>query len=288
MSEEKRIHWKHVHKLAVAEAAIEYIRLYPEASVIRAVREAQQVLPEELWRDNLDALARVPWIHEYMDKIRELRKSQEEQADSPQEPQTQREVPQFELVTSSPPEALQTPLVDLYSMPLDQLTSIWSQRFFTEQIGPQLETMAKEMFATKMASMIEQVQVTRGERGRLQIVTPEDVRRKMRSKVLIFGLIGSQRTTIRQRFGNELNLTFIEADHNRDNLISLAKSHDVGIVMTRFVSHPQWDQVKNNAPHTIPVSGTVTDLSNILTSLVKHGKEKVMQHNYNSKTFAVQ
>jgi hypothetical protein len=290
MAESKRIHWSPEQKLAIAIAAMEYQRIYSDlrkVSVIQAVRAGQAVLDPSLRRNNLNSAADVPWIDEYFElakQVLEIEKQKAEQQFLPNfpavsPPKTHQEPPE------QPASASIAPAFDVRSMELEQLTSVWLERFFDEYIAPRIGKLADAMVATKLADMIEKVQVSRGNAGRLHIVTPETVKRELRPKVLILGLLGNQETIVKTKFAKHLDLTLVRSDHTHDGLIDLAKSHDMGIVMTRFVSHSMQSQVKSNAPHTIFVSGATSDLINILNSLINQGTGRVIQHNFSKKTF---
>lgn len=270
MTGQKRIHWDAYDKQLVTLAAIEYQTQHPTVSLLNAARQAQNVLPEHKRRP-LRTIGDIGWMEQAIADIRT------EQANTPPPPSEPPEPP-----AESPPEQ---PNI-LVTADFEELTKIWLDRFFHEFITPKLLTLANELFATKMTQLLSQILPQTDERGRLQLVVPNEIRKRIRTKVLIFGLIGSQVTTIKQRFDEHLDLTFVQADHNHDGLISLAKSNDVSIIMTRFVNHAQWDKVRNNSSHTVPVSGSTSDVTNILNSLVNAGMEKLSQHNYSQKSFA--
>jgi hypothetical protein len=280
-----RIRWTEQEKLGVAVAIVEYQRLFPKATLLRAIQEAQAVLPEER-RRKIATRSEMPWIDGYIKKAQDSTSMDSlfAFAETPPEPAvTEEPILHLESPPAAPPEA---PQLDLNAVPLEEFTKVWLSRMFNEYFRPQLDAMCEGYLAKKAAAMIEEIQVMRGEKGRVQVVVPEAVKRAIRPKVLILGLLGKQVTEIKQGYGKALNLTLIGSDHNHDGLIPLAKSHDIGIVMTRFVNHSQQDQIRNNAPHTIMVSGATTDLSNILNSIIHEGDSKVRQHNFSSKTFA--
>ena len=265
MTGQKRIHWDDDDKRQVTLAAIEYQKQHPRVSLLNAARQAQEILPEHK-RRLLRTTGDIGWMEQAIATIR----TEQENTSSP------------ELPEESPPEQ---PNI-LVTSDFEELTKIWLDRFFHEFITPKLLALANDLFATKMSQLLSQILPQTDKTGRLQLVVPNEIRKRIRTKVLIFGLIGNQITTIKQRFGEHLDLTFVQADHNHDGLISLAKSNDVSIIMTRFVNHSQWDKVRNNSSHTVPVSGSVSDVTNILNSLVNAGMEKLSQHNYSKKSFA--
>jgi hypothetical protein len=262
----KRIHWDDDDKQQVTVATMEFLKEHPTVSLLNAVRIAQQVLPEDKRRPLRTTGDIGKWMEKSLANERAL-----QAASPPPEP--------------PPPPPPEQPNI-LATVNFEDLTRAWFDRLFHEYITPQLMTLANDLFAAKMSMLLSQVQSQTNENGRMQLVVPNEIRKRIRTKVLVFGLIGSQITTIKQRFDDPLDLTFIQADHNHDGLISLAKSNDVAIVMTRFVSHPQQDKVRNNAPHTVLVSGSTSDLTNILNSLVNVGMDKVAQHNFSQKSFA--
>jgi hypothetical protein len=286
-----RIRWTEVEKIALAQATHGYMKIYPSAKILKAVAAAQEVLPEHR-RRKIGTKAEIIWIDEYLAKVANAAPGDnlfEAAAHADLQEDTNvvalRTVPE----TTPPVQAplpLLPPAPDLNSVSLEELTKVWLSRFFSEYIAPQIDQMTDAMVAKKMATMIEQIQVQRGEKGRVQIVVPQQVKKEMRPKVLVLGLLGAQITSIKQQYSEHLDLTLIGSDHNHDGLISLAKSHDIGIIMTRFVNHSQRDQVRNNSPHAIFVSGSTTDLGNILHSIVHEGQDKVKQHNFSNKTFA--
>jgi hypothetical protein len=291
-----RIRWTEVEKIALAKATQAYLRIYPGSRVMKAFKAALQVLPEDR-RRNILAHAEIPWIDEYLVKV-EADTDDTLFRDAHAQDINLEEAPTLRVVRSIPAQQdlpLErerevkppvTPPIDFNSVSLEELTKVWLNRFFNEHIAPQIEQKADELMAKKMAAMIEQIQIAQGEKGRVQVVVPMQVKRQLRPKVLVLGLLGNQITTIKERYSDRLDLTLIGSDHNHDGLIQLAKSHDIGVVMTRFVNHSQVNQVKNNAPHCIPVSGAITDLGNILTSIINEGMDKIKEHNYNQKTFA--
>jgi hypothetical protein len=291
-----RIRWTEVEKIALAQATQGYLRIYPGTRIMKAFKAALEVLPEDR-RRNIIAHAEVPWIDDYLlqvanDTEDRLFKNAAAHDRHPDESNVVAfQSPQATLSldpTEQPapvPQASHPPTFDLNSVPLEELTKAWLSRFFDEHLVPQIEKKADELIAKKMAAMLDQIQVERGEKGRIHVVVPTQVKKQMRPKVLVLGLLGQQITTIKQQYGQFLDLTLIGSDHKHDGLIRLAKSQDVGIVMTRFVNHAQCEQVKNNAPHYIQVSGATTDLGNILTSMISEGMEKVKQHNFSNKTF---
>lgn len=257
-----RIHWDDDDKRKVTLATIEFQTKHPTVSLLNAVRSAQEVLPERK-RRFLRTIGDVGWIER---AIADVRASQP--SNPPPEP--------------PPPEQSDI----LSTVGFEDLTRAWLDRLFQEYITPQLMSLANDLFAAKMTTLLSQIQTQTNETGRLQLIVPNELRKRIRPKVLVFGLIGSQITTIKQRFDEPLDLTFIQADHNHDGLISLAKSNDVAIVMTRFVNHAQVDKVRNNSPHAVLVSGSTSDLTNILNSFVNSGLDKIKQHNFNRKSFA--
>jgi hypothetical protein len=277
----KRIRWNEDEKLGLTLALIERQRMYPEESLLKALVHAQGVLNDDR-RRKIAAKSEIAWIDEYVEKVTAAKEGRLPPDQIPEEL-----VPQLEMQLQDPPPVAHDPnLVDLRTVPLQVLAEAWFGRYFAEKLEPRLEELTDALVAKKAAAMLEQLQTQRGEKGRLHIVVPAQVRKAMRPKVLVLGLLGSQVTTIKQKYGQELDLTLVGSDHNHDGLESLAKSHDVGIVMTRFINHSQQDKVKNNAPHTIMVSGATTDLSNILHSLVKQGLEHTKQHNYTERIYA--
>jgi hypothetical protein len=285
-----RIRWTEQEKLALAAAAVEYQRLFPKAVFIRMFTEAQFVLPEDR-RRKVTCRSEVSWAVEYMQKAKDAKSIDSLFANSIHTVEAQ--AAPVETLPAPPPEPQtivpEVPTLDPYTMPLQDLMGIYLSRTFSETMQPMLDAMCSEYLSKKAAAMIEEIQVMRGEKGRVQIVVPEAVKRAMRPKVLILGLLGSQVTIVKQQYDKLLDLTLIGSDKQHDGLISLAKSHDVGIVMTRFINHSQQDQVRRNAPHTIFVSGTTTEVTNILHSLVHNGQDSLRAHNYStSKTFVTQ
>jgi hypothetical protein len=252
-----RIHWKDGHKLALAEASIEYMRIYPKAHLLTAVKQAQRVLPEEL-RRTLNALSDVEWIHDFMQIVHDMR------AQSAKEVEKQNEVQQAQTALESN---------NAQTMQLSDLTTLWLDRFFNEFVAPRIAEKVETMVTMKATEMLDSIQMQMGDRGRLQIVTPKSFR-PTRTKVLILGLLGQQVTVVKDRFGKELDLTMVGSDHKHDGLVNLAKSHDVGIVMTRFVNHSASDQVTRNSPNPMLVSGAISDLSTILTSIINEHKRE--------------
>jgi hypothetical protein len=287
-----RIRWTEVEKIALAQATDGYLKIYPGAKILKAIAAAQDVLPVNR-RRKIGTKAEIAWIDEYLAKVAQA--SPEDNLFETAAQADRREAHNKVVALSSTSETtppvqasllLEPPPPDLNSVSLEELTKVWLSRFFSEYIAPQINQMTDAMVAKKMATMIEQIQVQRGEKGRVQIVVPQQVKKEMRPKVLVLGLLGAQITSIKQQYSEHLDLTLIGSDHNHDGLISLAKTHDIGIIMTRFVNHSQRDQVRNNSPHAIFVSGSTTDLGNILHSIVHEGQDKVKQHNFSNKTFA--
>lgn len=276
----KRIRWNEDEKLGLTLALIERQRLYPEESLLKGLAHAQGVLNEDR-RRKIAAKSEIAWIDEYVEKVQAAKEGR-----LPPELVTPELTSQLEIALAPPPQSPDPNLVDIRTVPLQVLAEAWFGRYFAEKLEPRLEELTDALVAKKAAEMLEQIQGQRGARGRMQVIVPAQVRKAMRPKVLVLGLLGSQVTTIKQKYGQELDLTLVGSDHNHDGLESLAKSHDVGIVMTRFINHSQQDKVKNNAPHTIMVSGATTDLSNILHSLVKQGIEHTAQHNYTERIYA--
>jgi hypothetical protein len=268
----KRIHWDQVDKLAVAEATIHHQRIYPGSSILRSVRAAQDVLPPEKHRNLRTTDDIGAWISEFM-QLAQAMIDKRKQAETPPE------------APESTPVAPSDPEIPLLEMPLEKLTELWLGRFFDEYLAPKIEAKADELFTAKTLLLIDQINVLQGKKSRLHLQVPEDIRRAVQMRVLIFGLIGSQVTRIKKDFGDKLDLTFAEASVNTDSLIGLSKNTDVGIIMTRFVDHSRREHLRDNAPHTVMVSGSTSDLSNILTSIVNEGKGKVIQHNFNNKIF---
>jgi hypothetical protein len=287
-----RIRWTEVEKIALAQATDGYLKIYPGAKILKAIAAAQDVLPESR-RRKIGTKAEVAWIDEYLAKVASAAPGDNlfETAAQVDHQEAHRTVVELRSNPAPTPPvqaslALQPPPPDLNSVSLEELTKVWLSRFFSEYVAPQIDIMTDAMVAKKMATMIEQIQVQRGEKGRVQIVVPQQVKKEMRPKVLVLGLLGAQVTAIKKQYGEQLDLTLIGSDHEHDGLINLAKSHDVGIIMTRFVSHPQQNKVRDNSPHAIFVSGSTTDLSNILHSIVHEGQDKVKQHHFANKTFS--
>jgi len=283
-----RIRWTEVEKIALAQATHGYLRIYPGTRIMKAFAAAQAVLEEGRKRKIL-AKAEISWIDDYLVKVEtdtedNLFKSAAERDRNPEANNVfqfqakQSPLPLDSLEQTAPPP--QAPQVDLQSIPLEDLTTIWLSRFVQEHIMPNVDKIVEDVVSKKTAAMLEQIQVMQGEQGRLQIVAPRYAQRHMRRKVLILGLLGNQVTVIKQRFDKQLDLTLVGTDHNHDGLIGLAKSHDVGIVMTKFVNHSQQDQVKRNSPHAVMISGATSDLSNVLNSLVSEGKKGLDGHHY--------
>lgn len=273
----RRIHWSKGEKLAVAEATIEHQRIYPQSTLLQSVRAAQQVLDEDKRRllRTTDDIS--DWIHQFMQLVLDMRQRDAELKQAHQAPP--------EVSHEAPPEAPESPPDTLQDIGLKQLTELWLGRFFDEFIAPQIEARANELFTEKTLQLIQKLDVIQGTKGRLHITVPEELRRKIRTRVLVYGLMGHQVTRVKQDFGDKLDLTFIGNDHKHDGLIDLAKNCDISVLMTRFIDHSVQNRIRDNAPHTVMVSGSVTDLSNILNSIVHEGKNNVVKHNFNQKSF---
>jgi len=94
-------------------------------------------------------------------------------------------------------------------------------------------------------------------------VQPEKIEKPQKKKVVVVGLLAVQTNDIQKRFGHKFDLKFIGSNTPNQQIRDAMKNADVGILMTRFVSHPTQAAMRSHPGFTF-CNGNSTALENLL------------------------
>ena len=92
---------------------------------------------------------------------------------------------------------------------------------------------------------------------------PAKVEPPARKKVIVVGLLPVQTNDIQKRFGHKFDFKFIGSNTPNQQIRESIKHGDIGILMTRFVSHPTQAAMRDHPGFTF-CNGNSTALENLL------------------------
>jgi hypothetical protein len=92
---------------------------------------------------------------------------------------------------------------------------------------------------------------------------PVKIEQPVRKKIVVVGLLPVQTNDIQKRFGHKFDFKFIGSNTPNQQIRDSMKNADIGILMTRFVSHPTQAAMRDHPGFTF-CNGNSTALENLL------------------------
>lgn len=269
----RRVFWKPHEQDIIVKRSAELIFKGERGSPLQAMMAAQEVLPEDRRRPNLQQVgaAKMPWFHPALQKELAKLKQKAEKAEKEAQAAAQAAAAPVEPVAApthlngnahAAVEPVQhhvateigQAFLNLRAMLVDELASVF--------VEAALKAIGSTQFGEQQVALQDAVN---GAPRRIVFKRPNGAVRK--PGILIAGIKDSQRNEIIRDYGQHFDLRFISIDQSKDQLRSMAEGAETTIAMTDHLSHSHVDIVKARSPNPIYSPGGLTQLRETLAGL---------------------
>jgi hypothetical protein len=222
---ETKTYWNDDEKDFFAEVTYQLKMCNPGWGWQKILDNANMEMPGHKRRPKMPpSPSQIPWLNLLLDKIA-------------RRPVPQREPEPVKMPELSPPP-MQAPTMDMQAMMMAAFEKV----------------VREQLMAGGMPSMPS-----------MPTMIPQPVKTEpsARKKVIVVGLLPVQTNNIQKRFGHKFDFKFIGSNTPNQQIRDSMKNADIGILMTRFVSHPTQAAMRDHPGFTF-CNGNSTALENLL------------------------